>query len=397
MALNKADYNSLADHKDRSFDGHRNDAFSFWKLPDEWREALSYSIDASEVQAERFLFEKYLNFAGFHLPPRDRSTKEDTYWRRLSQKFGKNSRTRLDFPRWPCESALLEYQTSWIRKALDSLGVDDGWHIAFWPGGTRSSIVLTHDLDAPNGIAQMERVAEIEEKYGFRSACNLPLAHCEINWSRVEALQARGFEFGVRGVGENGRSFQGARDLLLLKPTLERLVHEHGLRGFRAPANVRNAEWIGDPSFQFDTSSFDCDPFEARPGGACSIFPFFLTNVVELPSTLGRSHTIIHFLRRSPLPTWSLKALWIANAGGMILIASDLTDLSVDSHFAAYEELLRQLSGLDAWRALPSAVASWWQLRDGATLSLTGSQPSIEGVGVECAVVRRLTDEPIFQ
>ncbi|HUZ92311.1 MAG TPA: hypothetical protein VMU78_10500, partial [Methylocella sp.] len=40
--------------------GSRNDAFSFWKLPEQWRIALAAEIKESETVAENFLFERYL-------------------------------------------------------------------------------------------------------------------------------------------------------------------------------------------------------------------------------------------------------------------------------------------------------------------------------------------------
>ena len=39
----------------------RNDAFSFWKLDENWRMVLEPLIDSSEPIAVRYLFEGYLN------------------------------------------------------------------------------------------------------------------------------------------------------------------------------------------------------------------------------------------------------------------------------------------------------------------------------------------------
>ena len=38
----------------------RNDAFSFWKLPEQWRATLEPTIGPSEAAAERLLLEQYL-------------------------------------------------------------------------------------------------------------------------------------------------------------------------------------------------------------------------------------------------------------------------------------------------------------------------------------------------
>ena len=49
----------------------RNDAFSFWKLPEQWRAALEPTIGPSEAAAERLLLEQYLPGGTIAiLPPR---------------------------------------------------------------------------------------------------------------------------------------------------------------------------------------------------------------------------------------------------------------------------------------------------------------------------------------
>ena len=46
----------------------RNDAFSFWKLPEQWRAALESTIGPSEAAAERLLLEQYLPEIDRHPP-----------------------------------------------------------------------------------------------------------------------------------------------------------------------------------------------------------------------------------------------------------------------------------------------------------------------------------------
>ena len=146
------------------------------------------------------------------------------------------ARTPLEFPSWPCESALVELRRDWVRQSLEVHGLTDGWHIGFWPDNARCCIVLTHDVESPKGFERMEAMAEIEEQHGFRSAWNLPLAQYPIDWRRVARLRARGFEFGAHGLSHDGRLFRSHRDFAELAPILERLAAEHDLRGFRAPS-----------------------------------------------------------------------------------------------------------------------------------------------------------------
>ena len=273
------------------------------------------------------------------------------------------ARLRDVFPNWPCETALVDLWHQWLRTSLEAIGQQDPWHIAFWPNGKRCCISLTHDVESPVGFARMERMADLEERYGFKSSWNLPLAQYPIDWKAVERLRARGFEFGAHGLAHDGRMFRSRHDFEVCKMLVERLAGEHDLRGFRGPSTLRNAEWIGTMSFEYDSTFSDTDPYEPQPGGTCSLFPFFLSEMVELPYTLPQDHTLIHLVRRNPVSTWVTKAHWIRSLGGMILPLTHPDYSGDDENLPAYEELLKVLSDFDAWRALPLEVAQWWRER----------------------------------
>jgi peptidoglycan/xylan/chitin deacetylase (PgdA/CDA1 family) len=380
----------------------RNDAFSFWKLPGECFEALTPSTAASEVIADLFLNESYLADCERRTPWAMQS-----YYRvkRLipnGLRHYLNSaairvRAPREFPRWPCESALLDLRGDWLREAFETLGVRDTWHVGFWPEGHKCSIVLTHDVETRKGFERMEAMADLEERYGFRSAWNLPLAQYEIDWNHVAEMRARGFEFGAHGLSHDGRLFRSKRDFMELSPRLERLADEHDLRGFRAPSTLRDPQLIAQMSFDFDSSFADTEPYEPQPGGTCSLFPFHLSKMIELPYTIPQDHTMIHLLRRSPLPLWVLKAKWIASRGGMILTLTHPDYCGRQPELGLYEEFLKHLAEMEsAWRALPSEMATWWRQRSQSHLRLQQGRPVISGSAATRAVAQRLSEEQIM-
>jgi hypothetical protein len=381
----------------------RNDAFSFWKLPEQWRATLGPIIGPSEAAAERLLLEQYLPEIDRHPPSAMR-----VYYRvkrlipqglrhRLNS-AAIRARKRLEFPHWPCESALVELWRDWLKQGLELQGATDGWHIGFWPDQAKCCIVLTHDVESPKGFDRMERLADLEEGHGFRSAWNLPLAQYPIDWQRVERMRARGFEFGAHGLCHDGRLFRSRRDFAELAPVLERLAAEHHLRGFRSPSTLRDPRAIATMDFDFDSSFADTDLYEPQPGGTCSLFPFHLSRLVELPYTLPQDHTLIHLLRRSPLPVWVMKAKWIASLGGMILTLTHPDYCGEGVYLQAYEELLKRLNENEtAWRALPSEVAQWWRQRARLRLEVDNGRPNITGLGAEHATALRLSEQPLVK
>jgi hypothetical protein len=392
---------AMAENGHRAEPPARNDAFSFWKLPEQWRAALESTIGPSEVAAERLLLEQYLPEIDRHPPSAMRA-----YYRikglipqglrhRLNS-VAIRARTPLEFPRWPCESALVEFWRAWLRQSLELQCTTDAWHIGFWPEGARCCIVLTHDVESLKGFDRMDQIADLEERQGFRSAWNLPLAQYPIDWARVARLRARGFEFGAHGLCHDGRLFRSQRDFAELAPQLERLAGEHDLRGFRSPSTLRDPRAIATMSFDFDSSFADTDPYEPQPGGTCSLFPFHLSRLIELPYTLPQDHTLIHLLRRSPLPVWSMKAKWISSIGGMILTLTHPDYCGEGVYLQAYAELLKQLAEIEsAWRALPFEVARWWRQRSELQLRVENGRPMITGPGATRATALRLSQQPL--
>ncbi|HTY54084.1 MAG TPA: hypothetical protein VMB26_02730 [Candidatus Binataceae bacterium] len=307
-----------------------------------------------------------------------------------------HARRRLTFPDWPCEDSLLRLWRQWLSAFLFRLDVGDGWHIGFWPEGHDCCIVLTHDVESSAGIACMERMADVEERHGFRSAWNLPLDQYPIDWNQVERLRLRGFEFGAHGLRHDGKLFRSNGHFLALAPRLQELAKQHQLRGFRAPSTLRRVEWIPRLGFDFDSSFSDTDIFEPQPGGTCSIFPFFVGDTVELPYTLPQDHTLIHLLNQNPLPVWIRKIKWLSSMGGMILTLTHPDYSGEGARLNDYEELLKRLAAVQrSWRALPSEVATWWRQRAALELYVHAGKPMISGSDTAGASARLLSTEPL--
>lgn len=378
-----------------------NDAFSFWKPPQDWKASLASSIAESRLAAEHYLFEGYLANEDRQPPSRMQAYYRIKNLIPAALRHRLNSaairmRAKREFPRWPCESALVDYWNDWLRISLHDLNKTDAWHIGFWPDGMKCSIVLTHDVEGPLGMSRMEQMADLEERYNFRSSWNLPLAQYAIDWKLIDRLRDRGFEFGAHGLSHDGRLFRSESDFSELAPVLQDLARSHGLIGFRAPSTLRRADWISKLSFDFDCSFSDSDPYEPQPGGTCSVFPFFLSNLVELPYTMPQDHTLIHLLHRSPIEVWTMKAKWIESLGGMILTLVHPDYCGSGRYLEEYETLLKQLNEIrSAWRALPSEVSAWWRNRDRMRLTVRSDSPYIEGPGSQRAVALKLSSETL--
>ena len=118
------------------------------------------------------------------------------------------------------------------------------------------SIVLTHDVESAIGMSRMEQMADLEERYNFRSAWNLPLSQFKIDWNVVDELRRRGFEFSFyeKRCHPTGRfCFTAKDDLKGNLPQSFRSCVTDGLKGFSRNRRRCAAlqEWISESLEQF--------------------------------------------------------------------------------------------------------------------------------------------------
>ena len=300
----------------------------------------------------------------------------------LRRSFSRLQR-RASFPRWPVEPGLHDLYDRLFRWLAETLG-----HplpsLAPWPHGKEWAIVLTHDVEHDAGFRSMTPIQSVERELGYRSAWYLvPERDYVVDDARVEALQADGFEVGVHGLRHDGRDL--SPDVLPDRLEAIRSWRDRwGSTGFRSPATHRDWEAMPTLGFEYDSSSFDTDPFEPQSGGCCTWFPFHNRGMVELPLTLTMDHTLFEILRQDAA-LWAEKTDLLRDRGGMALLLTHPDYMQDDARLSSYARFLgRYASDATAWRALPNEVAVWWNRRhqssvlEGANGSLTVTGPATD-------------------
>jgi hypothetical protein len=117
---------------------------------------------------------------------------------------------------------------------------------------------------------------------------------------------------------------------------------------------------------EYDCTVPNSDPYEPQPGGCCSVWPYFLGRVVELPYTLPQDHALLTLLRHRSPQLWLDQAARIEKAYGLVQCVThpDRGYLAEPDKRAVYAEFLRGLAERQRlWRALPVEIARWWRRR----------------------------------
>jgi peptidoglycan/xylan/chitin deacetylase (PgdA/CDA1 family) len=280
------------------------------------------------------------------------------------------------FPQWPYDDSVERLVRFYAGCALRALGTEQASFDWFWPNRAHAAVILTHDVEGAAGLANALRIADLEEQRGLRSSFNIVGDAYPIDWGVVRELRDRGHEIGSHALYHDRSVFSSREEFERQLPPLRAAVDRLGAVGFRSPATHRVTEWLSELPVQYDATMALSDPYEPQPGGVCTVWPFFLGDVLELPYTLPQDHTLFTLLQHRSATLWIEQVKRIKRSFGLVQCVShpDPGYLGERRNEATYAEFLDALTSEgEIWHALPLDVARWWRARrDGTSL------PSLE-------------------
>jgi peptidoglycan/xylan/chitin deacetylase (PgdA/CDA1 family) len=285
-------------------------------------------------------------------------------------------RLRLALRRWRADRRRAAFAEVW---PIDSKAarIPPGW--PGWPDGKRFALVLTHDVEGGKGVSRVEQLMNLELKHGFRSSFNfVPEDEYRVPDTLREKLDQASFEVGVHGLEHDGKLYSSKPTFAAKALRIKEYLRRWNSSGFRSPLMQHKLEWLHMLDVEYDSSTFDTDPFEPEPDGVCTIFPFWVPGpneggFVELPYTLVQDFTLFGILREPTIDIWKQKLDWIAEHGGMALINTHPDYMCFNGQPALdefpvsrYEEFLRYVREKyegSYWSALPREVARYYRDR----------------------------------
>ena len=284
---------------------------------------------------------------------------------------------------WRLRMTLRRWRANRQRKILSDVWPIDprsgsapsGW--PGWPNGKRFAIVLTHDVEGMKGFRRVERLMDLESKYGFRSCFNfVPEGEYRVSDGLRELLDKAGFEIGVHGLEHDGKLYSSKAKFAGDAYQINGYLRQWKAVGFRSPLMQHRLGWLHRLDVEYDASTFDTDPFEPEPDGAATIFPFWVPGMdgggfVELPYTLVQDFNLFKILREPNIDIWKRKLDWIAERGGMALINThpdymgfegkqDRDEFPV-SHYEDFLRYAKENFERNYWAATPKEVTRYYR------------------------------------
>jgi hypothetical protein len=302
----------------------------------------------------------------------------------------------IPFPRWPVDFAVESLMEQALSMVLRSGGVERIPFIWFWPHGVPSGAIMTHDVEAAAGLDFVPKLMDLDDSFGIKSSFQVvPEVRYETGKNFVERVRARGFEVNVHDLNHDGSLYLEKKEFLRRAALINRYVKEFGTEGFRAGAMYRNQDWYGAFDFSYDMSVPNVAHLEPQRGGCCTVMPYFIGKVLELPLTTIQDYSLFHILGDYSIDLWKLQIDLILKRNGLISFIVH-PDYVIDKRARqVYADLLQHLFQLryehKIWIALPSDVNRWWRNRSQMKLARAGDSWKIEGPGSEQARVAYAT------
>ena len=312
--------------------------------------------------------------------------------RRSLQKLYLRGWDRIPFPSWPVDDTVDRIHRRLLALSLRAQLLERIPFIWFWPDGFSSCAIMTHDVEAERGKDFCTRLMDLDESFGIQSSFQVvPENRYSVPRSFLENIRNRGHEVNVHDLKHDGRLYADHKEFLRRARRINNYAREFGAQGFRSGILYRNADWFDAFEFSYDMSLPNVAHLDPQRGGCCTVMPFFIGRIVELPLTCAQDYTLSQILGDYSIDLWKKQIALIRQNHGLISFIVHPDYIIGKRPRDTYKVLLEFLGCLRAqggvWTALPRDVANWWRQRSTMELVRENGEWSVKGPGSERARV----------
>jgi len=303
--------------------------------------------------------------------------------RRIQRIYFSNWR-ELEFPSWPVDSTVDTLHEELLKLSMHAKGVQRMPFIWFWPDGAANCLVMTHDVETSAGRDLTPKLMNLDESYGIKASFQvIPEGRYEITDEYVNEIRSRGFEFNVHDLTHDGSLYRERDEFLHRAAKINEYAEKYQSRGFRSGVMYRNQDWYDAFQFSYDMSVPCVGHLEPQRGGCCTVMPYFVGKILEIPLTAVQDYSLFHILDDYSISLWKEQCALIREKYGLMsfIVHPDyIFEPRAQRTYEALLEYLRQMINREkTWMALPGEVDRWWRARSQMRLVRQGNHWAIEG------------------
>jgi len=306
--------------------------------------------------------------------------------RKSLQKMHLHGWDKIRFPSWPVDATVERIHQKLLALSLKAQGLKEIPFIWFWPDGFPSCAIMTHDVETSSGRDFCSRLMDVNESFGIPSAFQIvPEKRYSVPQSFRDNIRERGFEINIHDLNHDGHLFADRAQFLRRADRINGYARDYGAQGFRSAVLYRNTDWYDAFEFSYDMSVPNVAHLDPQRGGCCTVMPYFIGRVLELPLTTTQDYTLFHILNDYSIELWKRQIGLILEQHGLVSFVTHPDYLIPKRALATYLALLEYLSQLRSegkiWMTLPGEVDAWWRQRSRMRLKYSEGKWRIEGEG----------------
>jgi len=310
--------------------------------------------------------------------------------RKVLHRYVSRKRCGSVLPAWPVDCSVEQIFQSLMELAIPATGEPEIPFIWFWPEGKRCAAMMTHDVEEEIGVAHCDVLMDLDDSFSVKASFQIiPEGRYEGAEALITHIRSRGFEANVHDLDHDGRLYEHQELFRQRSQKINHYARKYQMEGFRAGSMHRNQEWFDLLEFQYDMSVPTVAHMEPQSGGCCTVTPYFVGDVLELPLTTVQDHSLFYILGEHSIDLWRKQIEIISAHHGLISFIVHPDYIVKATERRMYCQLLQHLSDMreehDTWFALPQEINRWWRQRREMRLVRTPDGWQISGLGSERA------------
>jgi len=310
--------------------------------------------------------------------------------RRHLQKFYLRNWEKISFPHWPVDCSVDNMFEQLMLLTLKAAGVERIPFIWFWPEGHSGCAIMTHDVETEMGCDLCPALMDVDDAYGIKASFQIvPEERYGVTPEFLASICRRGFEVAVHDLNHDGHLYKSRKQFLERAAKINSYGQQFNTRGFRAGVLYRKQIWYDALDFAYDMSVPNVARLDPQRGGCCTVMPFFLGHILEIPVTAIQDYTLFHILHDYSIDIWKKQIDIILKKHGLMSFIVHPDYSMTPKELAVYRQLLAYLAQMredrGAWTSTPAEVNRWWRQRAAMRLVETREGWTIEGEGSERA------------
>ena len=312
--------------------------------------------------------------------------------RKRIQQFHARKWRELTFPNWPVDTTVENLCEELLLLSMNARGIERLPFVWFWPQGARGCVMMTHDVETAAGRDFCDKLMDVDQEFGVKASFQIiPEGRYSVTETFLQRIRDRGFEIGIQDLNHDGRLFDNKKEFLRRLDVINQYAAKYCAKGFRAAVLYRKHDWLETLNCSFDMSVPNVAHLDPQRGGCCTVFPYFIGKVLELPLTTTQDYMLFHVLNERSVALWKDQTDLILAKNGLASFIIHPDYINEPSTMSVYRDLLGYLSDLrertPIWFALPSDVDSWWRARRKMSVVEERDSWRIRGEGADRAVL----------